>query len=119
MSLALTLTAGAASGLAATPAWAVGGGITATIGVGSYPEQVAVSPVGTRAYVTNLLSHSVSVIDTATNQVIATIPGFSSPGAVAAGQGGAGHRIGDHPPVTSGPRAGESLPARPAGCQGD
>ena len=50
LSLALTLTAGAASGLAAAPAWAVGGyRITATIGVGGAPQGVAVSPDGTRA----------------------------------------------------------------------
>jgi YVTN family beta-propeller protein len=89
LSLALTLTAGAASGLAATLAWAAGGyGITATIGVGSEPGGVAVSPDGTRAYVVNADPGTVSVIGTATNQVIATIHGFSSPEAVAAGPGG-------------------------------
>ena len=35
------------------------------------------------AYVTNYQSHSVSVIDTATNAVIATVPVGSSPGGVA------------------------------------
>ena len=47
------LTAAAASGLAATPAWAAGGyHIIATIAVGDDPSGVAVSPRGTRAYVT-------------------------------------------------------------------
>jgi YVTN family beta-propeller protein len=82
--LSLALTAGAASGLAATPAWAAGGyHITATIGVGSLPQGVAVSPVGTRAYVTNTLSGSVSVINTATNHVTATIGVGSAPEEVA------------------------------------
>jgi hypothetical protein len=46
LSLALTLTAAAASGLAAAPAWAAGGyHITATIDVGSDAEGVAVSPL--------------------------------------------------------------------------
>jgi YVTN family beta-propeller protein len=84
LSLALTLTAAAASGPAATPAWAAGGyHVTATIGVGSNPVWVAVSPDGTRAYVTNYLSGTVSVIGTATNQVIATIHGLCNPYGVA------------------------------------
>jgi hypothetical protein len=71
--LSLALTAGAASGLAATPAWAAGGyHINATIGVGLRPVAVAVSPDGTRAYVANSGSGSVSVINTASNQVTAT-----------------------------------------------
>ena len=73
LSLALTLTAGLTSGLAATPAWAAGGYHISYLGVGSYPGRVAVGPDGTRAYVTNLFSHTVSVINTATNQVIATV----------------------------------------------
>ena len=44
-----------------------------TIGVGNRPTQVAVSPDGNRAYVTNTASKSVSVIDTKTNTVVATI----------------------------------------------
>jgi YVTN family beta-propeller protein len=78
--LSLALTAGAASGLAATPAWAAGGyHITATIGVGLRPVEVAVSPDGTRAYVTNGSSDTVSVLNTATNRVTATIRVGSGP----------------------------------------
>ena len=47
--------------------------VTATIRVGRSPTEVAVSPDGTRAYVTNTGSSTVSVIDTTTNTVIATI----------------------------------------------
>ena len=87
--LSLALTAGTASGLAATPAWAAGGyRVSATIGVGSYPSGVAVSPGGTRAYVVNGLSGSVSVIGTATNKVTATIHGLCRPSGVAVGPGG-------------------------------
>jgi hypothetical protein len=50
----LALAAAAASGLAATPAWAAGGyHVTATIRVGNNPNSVAVSPVGTHIYVVN------------------------------------------------------------------
>ena len=42
----------------------------APIGVGSGPVGVAVTPDGTRAYITNRYSNTVSVIDTATNTVI-------------------------------------------------
>ena len=82
--LSLALTAGAASGLAAAPAWAAGGyHVTATIGVGLRPVEVAVSPDGTRAYVTNGSSDTVSVINTAANQVAATIGVRSGPSGVA------------------------------------
>ena len=49
---------------------------------------MAVSPDGTRAYVTNANSGSVSVIGTAANQVIVTIHGLCSPYGVAVGPGG-------------------------------
>ena len=48
--------------------------VIATIPVGNDPIGVAVSPDGTRAYVTNNINDTVSVIDTATNTVTATIP---------------------------------------------
>lgn len=43
----------------------------ATIKVGRAPTAVAISPDGTHAYVTNTRANSVSVIDTATNEVVA------------------------------------------------
>jgi YVTN family beta-propeller protein len=52
--------------------------VVATIPVGVSPIGVAITPDGTRAYVTNegsnTVSGTVSVIDTATNTVVATIP---------------------------------------------
>jgi YVTN family beta-propeller protein len=44
---------------------------------------VAVNPTGTRAYVTNFNSSTVSVIDTATNAVVATVPVGNQPVGVA------------------------------------
>jgi YVTN family beta-propeller protein len=52
--------------------------VTATIPVGTFPWGVAVSPDGSKVYVSNLqataIPSTVSVIDTATNKVIAAIP---------------------------------------------
>lgn len=55
--------------------------VVATIPVGSNPMGVAISPDGTRVYVTNQLSATVSVINALTNKVIATysMPQFSEP----------------------------------------
>jgi len=62
--------------------------VVATIPVGSSPNCVAITPNGTHrygdddrrhpplAYVTNGADNTVSVIDTASNTVVATIPGF-------------------------------------------
>ena len=44
--------------------------VTAVIPVGHIPVGVAVSPDGSRVYVANQLGNTVSVIDTATNQVV-------------------------------------------------
>jgi YVTN family beta-propeller protein len=44
------------------------------VGVGSSSYGVAVSPDRTRVYVTNRWDYTVSVINTATNKVIATVP---------------------------------------------
>jgi DNA-binding beta-propeller fold protein YncE len=44
--------------------------VTTTIGVGSGPDAVAVSPSGDTLYVANEASNTVSVIDTATNQAM-------------------------------------------------
>src|SRR5262249_51420063 len=57
--------------------------VVATIGVGSFPLSVAVTPNGQRAYVTNQSSNNVSVIDTATNAVMATVPVGLAPQGVA------------------------------------
>jgi DNA-binding beta-propeller fold protein YncE len=40
--------------------------VVATVGVGVFPVGVAISPDGTRAYVTNAGDFTVSVIDTTT-----------------------------------------------------
>ena len=55
--------------------------VSATIFVGSWPNNVSVSPDGKRAYVSNVISSTVSVINTATNSVIATIPA-DAPGGI-------------------------------------
>ncbi len=88
VALSLTLTGCAASTLTAAPAWAAGGyTLTATIRVGQYPIGVAVSPDGTRAYITQndypsfTPGGSVSVIDTAARHVTATVAVSASRGA--------------------------------------
>jgi YVTN family beta-propeller protein len=54
--------------------------ITATTGVGSRPQGIAVSPDGKYLYVANYGDNTVSVIDTATNSVITTVTvGTASP----------------------------------------
>lgn len=47
--------------------------VITTILVGQDPNNLVINPDGTRVYVTNHSSNTVSVIDTATNEVIATI----------------------------------------------
>ena len=47
--------------------------ITATIAVGPSPYGVAVTPDGTKVYVTNSDDDTISIIDTATNVVTATV----------------------------------------------
>jgi serine/threonine-protein kinase len=47
--------------------------LDATIPVGAGPQRVTVSPDGSRAYVANLSGRSVTVVDTATNAVAATV----------------------------------------------
>jgi len=49
------------------------------VNVGSGPIGVAVNPAGTKAYVANSDYNTVSVIDTATNTVTATVNVGSSP----------------------------------------
>jgi YVTN family beta-propeller protein/VCBS repeat-containing protein len=48
--------------------------VVTTITVGHVPYNIAITPDGARAYVTNSNDGTVSVIDTASNTVIATIP---------------------------------------------
>ena len=48
--------------------------VIANVPVGSFPTAVAIDPTDTRVYVTNYYSNNVSVVDTATNAVVATIP---------------------------------------------
>jgi YVTN family beta-propeller protein len=57
--------------------------VVATIPVGMGPIGIAITPDGTRAYVTNDVSNTVSVIDTAANTVVETIPVGVRPVAVA------------------------------------
>jgi len=56
--------------------------VVATVGVGS-PSGVAMSPDGSRVYVSNVWGNSVSVIDTSTNEVVATVGVGSAPSGVA------------------------------------
>src|SRR5229473_2704675 len=48
--------------------------VVATIPVGLFASEVAITPDGTRAYVPNQQDFILSVIDTATNTVVTTIP---------------------------------------------
>ena len=57
--------------------------VVATIPVGVFPDGVAITPDGTRAYVVTEGPNAVSVIDTATNTVVATIPVGLAPFGVA------------------------------------
>jgi YVTN family beta-propeller protein len=53
--------------------------VVPSIPVGSAPAGLAVTPDGNRIYVANLVSNDVSVIDTGSNAVIATIPVGNNP----------------------------------------
>src|ERR1019366_9277800 len=78
---ALPLAACAATAL---PASAAGGyTVTATIGVGSGPDGVAVDPATRTAYVTNVDDDTVSVIDEAAGTVTATVRVGADPSGVA------------------------------------
>lgn len=57
--------------------------LDAVIPVGDFPEDVAITPNGKRAYVANQGSGTVSVIDTSTKLVVATVPLDDGPNGVA------------------------------------
>lgn len=58
-------------------------GVIAHIYVGAGPRRLTLSPDGSRLYVANETSHTVSVISTTTLKVINTLSGFNRPHAVA------------------------------------
>jgi len=57
--------------------------VVATATAGNTPYGVAITPDGTRVYVTNYADNTVSVINTATNTAVATVPVGSGPWGVA------------------------------------
>ena len=61
--------------------------LAATVGVGSVPLDIAITPDGAFAYVANRASDAVSVIATATNTVVATVAVGHRPRAVAIASG--------------------------------
>jgi len=52
---------------------------TNTIPVGTSPEGVAISPDGRKVYVANKTAQTVSMVNTATNQIIGTTPNLNMP----------------------------------------
>jgi YVTN family beta-propeller protein len=80
-SYSLSATSGAQSANATVTV--TGLGPVGSISVGNRPIGIAVSPDGTRAYVCNQSSHSVSVIDTATNRVLTNISVGTGPYGIA------------------------------------
>ena len=57
-----------------------GNGPEAPLGVGTYPDAIAVTPDGKRAYVTNYTSNSVTPLDLVTGKVLPSIPLGSTAG---------------------------------------
>ena len=62
--------------------------LTSTVSVGSSPREVAITPDGNKAYISNRLSNDLSVIDTSTDSVVATVPAGLGPGAIHIGHDG-------------------------------
>lgn len=56
--------------------------VVATVAVGTTPQQVQLNPSGTKLFVSNEVSNSVSVISTASNTVLATISVGLNPGPI-------------------------------------
>ena len=83
VALVLSVLVGVTAIAQTTPAWAAQYDVTATITVSTGPRGVAVSPDGTKAYVTNFTTNNVSVINTTTNAVDATITVGTAPFGVA------------------------------------
>ncbi|VVQ27610.1 Virginiamycin B lyase [Pseudomonas fluorescens] len=86
-SYSLSATSGAQ--IASTTVTVTGLGPVGSFPVRNGPYGIAVSPDGTRAYVCNLASNTVSVIDTATNRVLTTILVGNGPAGVAVSPDGA------------------------------
>ena len=55
----------------------------ATIQVGTQPQDIALTPDGAYAYVSNVGSNNVSVINTSSNTVVATVPVGNQPNSIA------------------------------------
>jgi YVTN family beta-propeller protein len=69
---------------------------TATIQVGTQPEDIVITPNGAYAYVSNVGSNNVSVIDTSNNSVIATTAVGNQPRAIALTPDGAFAYVGNY-----------------------
>ena len=76
VALVLSVFVGVTAIAQTTPAWAAQYDVTATITVGDQRSWVAFAPDGTTAYVANYDDDTVSVINTTTNTVDATITGL-------------------------------------------
>jgi YVTN family beta-propeller protein len=62
--------------------------VIANIALTGNPNATAVSPDGSKLYVSNQGSGTVTVINTANNSILNTIPGFSQPNAMALSKDG-------------------------------
>jgi len=64
-------------------------GAPIAIGAGAMPTGIAFAPDGTTAYVSSAGANTVSVIDTASDTIVAVLPGFHSPTGIAISPDGA------------------------------